>query len=564
MHDLVIRGGRVIDGSGLAGFTADVAIRGDRIVEIGRVNSPGAREIDADGLLVTPGFIDGHTHMDAQLNWDALGTSSSWQGVTTAVMGNCGFTLAPVRRGQEALVVRNLERAEDISPAAMAAGIDWRWEGFAEYLDVMDKLPKGINYATNIGHSALRTWAMGARAFEEAASEDDLKLMSDEVTRAVAAGALGFTTSRSSGHETADNRPVASRVADWSEVTRLVDACAQAGGMFELAMEPGARSADAGKRADFFGRMGRLAVESRATMTFGVLPNGPREGWEAQLALLDEVTAQGGRIVGQTHSRGVSILLSFQTNLPFDKLPEWKEVRSKPLDEQARLLRDPQVRARLVHAANHGDYGRAIGAEARKPDWNTLSVYDRPLPPFATVAEVARARGVDPVECMIDLALESDMQVFFISWPDAVDDADLLRIMRHPQTVVTFSDAGAHASQIVDACLQTHFLAYWARDKKAFSIEEAVRLVTLAPARAWGFADRGLLRPGMAADINLIDLAALHPGMPGTARDLPAGALRLVMKPVGLRKTIVGGQVLFEDCEHTGALPGRLVRRSQA
>jgi N-acyl-D-aspartate/D-glutamate deacylase len=556
-YDLVIRGGTVVDGSGLAGFTADIAVSGGRIAAIGRVRERGAREVDAHGLIVTPGFIDGHTHMDAQLNWDPLGTCSSWQGVTTTVMGNCGFTIAPVRRGAEALVVRNLERAEDISAAAMSEGINWRWERFADYLDVVDALPKGINYAANIGHSALRTWAMGERAFTEAASPDDLALMVDEVDCALKAGAIGFTTSRSYHHETSDDRPVASRLAEWSEIQRLVGVVGQHDGMFELAQE---RSSDPAERVEFFTRLQDLAVESGARVTFGVLPSGPRDIWHAQLDALDATAAAGGRMIGQSHSRGVSVLLSFETSLPFDRLPEWHEVRSRPLAEQKTLLSDPVVRARLVHAAHHGDYGRTIGAEAGKPDWTTLRIYQSPLPPNPTVAEVAAARGIDPVELMIELALEKDFRQFFISSVGPENEDELLYVMKHPHTVMTFSDSGAHVGQIVDACIQTHLIAYWARERKQFSVEEAVRMVTLAPARAWGFHDRGLLRQGMMADINIIDLEALHTGMPATRRDIPGGAQRLIMKPEGMRATIVAGELLFENGEHSGALPGQLLR----
>jgi N-acyl-D-amino-acid deacylase len=561
MFDLVIRGGRVVDGSGLPAFVADIAIAGDRIVEIGRVTERGKEEISAEGHIVTPGFIDIHTHLDAQVNWDPLGTCSSWQGVTTAVMGNCGFTLAPVRRDAHALVVRNLERAEDIPAEAMAAGIDWRWESFSQYMDVVDRLPKGINFAVNIGHSALRTWAMGERAYVETAKDLDLTLMESEVRSALDSGALGFTTSRSHHHETSDNKPVASRLADWSEITRLVTAVGRAHGIFELAQEPAGRSADAAARGDFFERLRALSVETGAMITFGVLPQGPRPAWEAQLTLLENAAATGGRVIGQSHSRGVSILPSFETTLPFDRLPEWRDVRSRPLLEQKTLLGDPVVRARLVHAAHHGNYGRAIGAEAPKPDWDHLKIYDCPLPPWQSVAQVAAQRGVDPVECMIDLALEHDFKLFFVSTLDPVVEDELLRIMRHPFTVMSFSDAGAHASQIVDACIHTHLLCYWARDRKAFSIEEAVRMITFVPASHWGFAGRGLLRPGMIADINVIDLDRLNPGMPQTARDLPAGALRLIMKPEGITATIVAGQIVLRDGEHSGRLPGRLLRR---
>ncbi len=235
--DLVLRGGTIVDGSGAPSFTADVAISGDRIVEVGKVAERGKREIDADGLIVTPGFVDAHTHMDAQINWDPLGTPSCFHGVTSVVMGNCGFTIAPVRKGREALTVRNLERAEDISAEAMAAGITWGWENFTEYLDVVDKLPKGINYAAYVGHSALRTWAMGERAFTDEASEDELQLMDDELARALDAGAVGFTTSRSFAHETSDDRPVASRLASWDEVRRLVKTVGAKNAIFEIAQE---------------------------------------------------------------------------------------------------------------------------------------------------------------------------------------------------------------------------------------------------------------------------------------------------------------------------------------
>src|SRR6478752_1520707 len=228
-YDLVIRNGTVVDGSGLGSFRADVGIVGDRIAFVGRILDRANREIDAEGHVITPGFIDGHTHMDAQILWDPLGTCSCWHGVTSVVMGNCGFTLAPARHDQRHLVVRNLERAEDIAAEAMAAGIDWTWETFPEYLDTLDRAPKGINYAAQIGHSALRTWAMGERGFEQAASEDDLAIMERELRDALRAGAIGFSTSRTPNHQTSDDRPVASRLAEWSEIQRLVGVMSDAG-----------------------------------------------------------------------------------------------------------------------------------------------------------------------------------------------------------------------------------------------------------------------------------------------------------------------------------------------
>jgi N-acyl-D-aspartate/D-glutamate deacylase len=355
---------------------ADVAIDGDRISEVGQVAERGRSEIDAADQVVSPGFVDGHTHMDAQLFWDPMGESSCWNGVTTVVMGNCGFTLAPSQAERRDLVVRNLERAEDISGEAMAQGITWGFETFPEYLDVLDQLPKGINYAAQIGHSALRTWIMGERAFDSEATEDDLAAMRRQLVDALDAGALGFTTSHSASHETSDGRPVASRVATWSEVAHLVDAVGRSDGMFELALEPGARSLDDGERAEFFDRLLGLAMSSAARVTFGVVSTNRTSDadWRGQLSLLDRASENGAHMFGQSHCRGVTIYNPFRTQLPFDRLPVWREFRARPLAEQEAGLRDPGQRARLIEAASSATYGRAIGAEARPPEYDRLEV----------------------------------------------------------------------------------------------------------------------------------------------------------------------------------------------
>ena len=561
--DLVIRGGTVVDGSGGPRYSADVGVRDGRIAAIGVIKERGAEEIDAGGCAVTPGFIDVHTHMDAQVHWDPLGTSSCWHGVTTVVMGNCGFTLAPVRSDQRGLVVRSLERAEDMSPTVLEAGIKWDWETFPEYMDTLERLPKGINYATYIGHSALRTWAMGERAFEQEANADDMALMQGQLSDALRAGAIGFSSSRSHQHETADDKPVASRLASWGEVCALVEGMGKMGvGIFELTQEEGARVPDPARRAEVFARMKALALKSNVPMSFSVLVSTKtRDAWQDQLSLLDGCTAAGGKMFGQTNTRGsVVILLSFRTQLPFDRLPEWKALRAKPVEEQKRLLRDPEVRRRLVSEAHHGEYGRTIGAEAKKPDYDLIQVFDKQLPPYKTLSEVAKERGVDPVEAMIDLALESDFERFFIQYSKNSSDEDILAVLRHPLTLMTFSDSGAHVSQIADFAIQSQLLAYWVRERKAISLEDAVRMMTLAPATAWGFADRGLLKEGMVADINVFNPDTLMPGMPKLVTDLPAGGRRLIQKPDGYRATIVAGKVLMRDGQHTGALPGRLLR----
>jgi N-acyl-D-aspartate/D-glutamate deacylase len=560
-YDLVIRNGTVVDGSGLGSYRADVGIVGDRIAFVGRIKERAAHEIDAEGHVVTPGFVDGHTHMDAQVFWDATGSNSCWHGVTTAVMGNCGFTLAPVRSDERALVVRNLERAEDIDPAALAAGIDWTFESFPEYLDAVDRLAKGINFAANIGHSALRTWAMGERAFEEEANADDLALMSSQLEAAIRAGAIGFSTSRSEHHETSDNRPVASRLASWAEVVQLVSVMGDLGaGIFEGA-DGGLTSSDPEHRARSLGRMLELAVSSQVPMTWGMVATASAGHL---LDFLDEAAAAGGRMIAQTHCRGISVLLSFKTRVPFDLLDAWKPFRALPEAEQLRRLRDPEQRRPLVDAAINANYDtyRGVGAQARPPDFEGIRVYRQGLPPNPSVADIGRERGVHPAEAMIDLAIESDFEQLFIQpslYPQ--DEAVLLRALRHPRAVMTFSDSGAHLSQIADSSIHTHLLGYWVRDRQEFTLEEGVRMITLAPALAWGFSDRGLVREGMAADLNVFDPERVGPAVPTLVDDLPAGGRRLEQRSVGFRATIVSGQITIDDGKPTDAKPGQLLRR---
>jgi N-acyl-D-aspartate/D-glutamate deacylase len=562
-YDLVIKNGVLVDGSGLPRHHADVGVRHGRIVTIGRIRERAREVIDADGQVVAPGFIDGHTHMDAQIFWDPLGTCSCWHGVTTVAMGNCGFTLAPCAESQKHLVVRNLERAEDISGEAMAAGIRWQWTTFPEWLDCLEGMPKGINYTGYLGHSALRTHVMGERAFEQAASEDDLRAMERELRDAIRVGALGFTTSRSPIHRTADGRPVASVLATWDEVRRLVGVMGQMNaGLFELAGESAGRDlGDPEAFRAYHERLRDLAVESGRPVTFGTFSRLEAPGvWRRYLDLLDETAAAGGRMFAQVHSRGLNVLLSFKTQLPFDDIPAWKSFRALPLPEQRARLRDPATKKLLVERAHDLPEREALGTEARPVPYEWVFVYDTVAGPHRTVADVAQERGIDPAEALIDLALEKDLDRFFVH-PVANEEQDtVLEMMRHPRTVVTFSDSGAHVSQIVDSSLQTHLLSHWVRDKQAFTLEQAVRMLTLVPATYWGFADRGLVREGLAADLVVFDPDTIAPEMPEVVNDLPAGARRLVQRARGILATVVNGEVLISDGKHTGALPGRLLR----
>lgn len=560
-YDLVIKNGNVVDGSGGAAYRADVGVKDGLITAIGRITEKAAETIDADGHVVTPGFVDGHTHMDAQIFWDPIGSCSCYHGVTSVVMGNCGFTLAPCKQEDADLVFRNLERAEDLSRDAMLAGIDWRWETFPEFLDVIDELPKGINYAGYIGHSALRTYVMGERAFEDKASPEEIVVMQRIAKEAVEVGAIGFSTSRTFNHATSDDRPVASRLADWDEVRAIVNAVGETGkGVFELAGEAPGRNPE--RLRDYHTRLRDLAVESGVPQTWGMFSVKAAPGhWRSYFDLLDETAAAGGRMFAQVHSRGLNTLYSFESNLPYDSWELWKDIRQLPLPEQKLKLQDPATRARLVEIANRPyDGPRIIGAELRPPNWEYVfpmddMVYDKP-----SMAQLAREKGVNPVELMIDMVLERDMKMFFRA-PIANEDMDeVIQLIKHPRSVVTFSDSGAHVSQIMDSSLQTHLLSYWVREKQALTLEEAVRQMTYNTATMWGLHDRGLIRQGMAADLLVFDPDTVGPNMPEVRHDLPSGARRLHQTATGIRNTIVNGAVLLENNVHTGATTGKLLR----
>jgi N-acyl-D-amino-acid deacylase len=561
-YDILIRNGTIIDGSGLPRFRADVGISDGHIACIGTAQDSAREIIDADGHVVAPGFIDAHTHMDAQVFWDALGTCSCWHGVTSVVMGNCGFSLAPCEEKDKLLVMRNLERAEDISPEAMQAGIKWSWSTFPEYLEAVDRLPKGINYAAYVGHSALRTYVMGERAFDEEASSEELAAMKSELHAAIRAGAAGFTTSRSRAHQTPDGRPVASRLANWDEVKQLVGVMGDLGaGVFEIAREDIDRDPD--KMRDYISRLKTLAVSTRVPTTFGVTYSRKApHTWRPMFEMVDDTNAAGGKMLVQGHSRSISTLLSFETRTPFDKADIWRDIRKLPLDQQETALRNPELRTKLIEAAHERMRSReeTVGAEPRRPEFDWIFVLDKPLPPYRSIGEIAREQNKDPVEVMIDLALDKHLRLFF-QQPLVNEDQDVvLAMMRHPRSVVTFSDSGAHVSQIMDSSIQTHLLSYWVRERQALTLEQAIRKVTFELASFWGLKGRGLIREGNIADVVVFDPDKVAPQMPSLAYDLPAGARRLKQKAEGILATIVNGQVLLRKNEHTGALPGRLLR----
>ena len=563
-YDLIIQNGTVIDGSGLPRFRADIGIIDGKIAAIGRIRGESAKDlVDAEGHVVAPGFIDGHTHMDAQVSWDPLGTCSCWHGITSVIMGNCGFSLAPCKESEKDMVMRNLERAEDIAPEAMNAGINWTWETFPEYLDSVERLPKGINYGAYMGHSALRTYIMGERAFTDEATEGDLGRMKQQVREAIQAGAMGFTTSRTRNHQTPQRQPVASRLANWSEVRQLVGVMGELGaGIFEIAGEDTGR--DPERIREYQERLKALAVETGVPVTYGMftMRRAP-DSWQSYYELADETAAAGGRMFLQVHSRSLNAVLSFETNTPFDRLPTWRRLKKMgSLEEKEAALRNPDFRRKLVEEAHEQepDGGRGTGPEARTADYDWLFVMDQPNPPHRSIAEIATAQGKDPVEAFIDLALDKGLKQFYLQ-PLANEDQDqALEMIKHPRSVVTFSDSGAHVSQIMDSSLQTHLLSYWVREKGQVTLEEAVRMLSFVPASQWGLSGRGLLREGMTADVVVFNPDTVAPMMPELTYDLPAGARRLKQKAAGFLATVVNGQVVLRNNEHTGALPGQLLR----
>jgi N-acyl-D-aspartate/D-glutamate deacylase len=564
--DLAIKNGTIVDGSGAPRFRADIGIQDGQIVEIGRIGSGAKQVIDAEGRVVSPGFIDGHTHMDAQVAWDPLGSCSCWHGVTSVIMGNCGFALAPCQPDQREWIARCLEAVEDIPTEAMMAGINWTWETFPEYLGNVDKLPKAINYGAFLGHSALRMYTMGERSLSETASEDDLRRMGASISEALKAGALGFSTSRASTHVTPDGSPIASRIADWTEIDYLVDVMAQHNrGIFQIG--PDVSSGEAHKI--FLARLKKVAVDSGRPVMFGTLST--HQGvdpypWESQMQYLDDTVASGGRVYGQTTTKPIIALFSVKSYLPFDNLPAWRELRSLPISEQQQRFTDPDIRRALVAAEagmkprdNTFQGGGAATTDPKKPDYGNLFAlkgvdWDDP-----TVEEVAQQRNQHPVEAMLDLMVENEDQLFVQPLVNETPD-DVLGMLRHPRTLATFSDSGAHVCQEMGSSLQTHLLSYWVRKREMFSLEEAVRMVTFDNASAFELADRGLLRPGYRADIVVFDEATIKPRLPTVESDLPGGSRRLVQKADGISATVVNGVPTFLDGESTGNYPGEVLR----
>jgi N-acyl-D-aspartate/D-glutamate deacylase len=558
-HDLVIRNGQVADGTGAEPVAADVAIDGDRISAVGTVDEKGSREIDADGRLVTPGFVDIHTHLDAQLAWDPIGSSSCWHGVTSVVLGNCGVTFAPCKPTDRRYLAEMMESVEDIPADSIMDGLAWDWESYGEYLEAVDRMPKGINAGGMVGHCAVRIHAMGERALDETpAGDEDVAAMCDLVAEAIDAGALGFSTSRTALHRVPDGRVVPGTHADERELMEIGRVMGERKrGVFESASALGERGADGERRTRReVAILGEISRQTGRPATFGLSSTKRVPGIPADaLETVEEQTALGAVLRPQTTARGIGLLFGPSCRTPFDGAPAWKELRDLPLADTLAIMRDPDRRAALVNAAEglptipmtelyvlpEGDARYDLGAD------DTLGAH-------------AARRGVGPAEAFIQLCDERDGNVL-VNWPFLNDDlGEVERMLRHPATVMGLADAGAHVGMIMDSSQPTFYLTYWIRDRGLTSIGDAIRRLTSDTAELFGIRDRGVLRAGAYADVNVIDLDGMRLPQPEYVKDFPRGAGRYVQRATGYGTTIVNGTVFMEGGEHTGALAGRLLR----
>jgi N-acyl-D-aspartate/D-glutamate deacylase len=568
VHQLVVRGGTVVDGTGAARRTADVAIDDGVIVEVGRITTKGQREIDAAGALVTPGFVDIHTHYDGQVTWDPLLTPSCWHGVTTVVMGNCGVGFAPVQPDRHDWLIGLMEGVEDIPGSALSAGIHWEWESFPEYLDAIDKTPKAIDVGTQVPHGAVRGYVMGERgARNEPATADDIAEMAAIVRAGIQAGALGFSTSRTLAHRAIDGEPVPGTFAAEDELFGIGAVLGELGtGVFELA-PAGVLGEDLAAPVKEMSWMRRLSAAIQRPVTFAMTQN--NNDPEAYLTLLDlatEAAAAHAHVTPQAHGRTVSVLLGLQTFHPFNFTPEWGPLALLPFPERLARLRDPDTRARLIAAAE------------AMPDHPIITGFMNPSrifplgdppqyepPPSASVAARAAAKDTSPWEELYNLLLQDDgrelLNAPVLNYSHGNLDAAHAMLV-HPTSVFGLGDGGAHAGQTSDASTTTFMLSYWARDRDhdRMTVEEAVRKLTSATADLFGLGDRGRIRPGAKGDLNIIDFERLELRRPEMVADLPAGASRLVQRSVGYLATINSGHVTIDHGEDTGARPGVLLR----
>jgi len=569
VHDLVIRNGRVVDGTGAAPVAADVAVDDGRITAVGHVPDAGREEIDAAGLVVTPGFVDVHTHYDGQVTWDPLLTPSIWHGVTTVVMGNCGVGFAPAAPDRHDWLIGLMEGVEGIPGDALRAGIQWDWESVAEYLDALEKLPHALDVAAQIAHGAVRAFVMGERgAANEPATEQDIARMAAIVQAGVAAGAVGLSVNRLEWHKAKDGREVPGTFADLDEIFALAHAV-RAGSpdaVFStiLPVGSGADRETWDRQIDWLSRLSRetgLAV----TFPFGGSANGSDE-WRDRLARLERENANGARLYPQVGSHRQGLLCGLRTTSPFRGRPSYDALAGLPVAERAARMADPEVKAAIL--AELGAPRTTRLAELMLEE-ATAVFPSSPLPeqepdPATSLAAQAAATGRDPHEMLYDWTIAEDGNAlvhFFLGGYAGTLDASL-ELMAHPMSVLGLGDGGAHVDVICDCGYPSFVLSYWVRERPrgTLPLETAIRVLTREPALLYGLRDRGVVAPGFKADLNVLDPEGINPHPVEVLHDLPTGAMRIVQRADGIVATIVAGEVVQRAGVDTGARPGRVVR----
>ena len=565
-YALVIRGGTVVDGSGAEPFDADVGIVGGLVAAVGPNLGPGSEEIDARGMIVTPGFIDPHTHYDAQATWSSRITPSSWNGVTTAMIGNCGVGFAPCRPDQRETLVEFMEGVEDIPGAVLDEGLPWSWQSFGQYMDALDARPYDIDIAAQVPHSPVRVFVMGERGVKrEPATPEDNAAMAELAAAGIRAGALGFSTSRTLNHKTLDGRPIPTLTAAEDELAAIGDAMGQVGAGWIQVIS------DFDDLDGEFAMLRRVVERCRRPMAITILQNDRApDNWRRLLAHIAEANRAGLPMIGQTLTRATGVLLGFEISMnPFSGRPSWEAIAHLPLAQKLETLRQPAFRARLF-AEECGDASLA----RRVSRWDRL--YPLGTPPdyeptaAQSIAAIAAREGRTPEDTAYDYLLEREGKALLYRPVSNYSEGSLDAVgemLRHPNTLVSLGDGGAHVGMLCDASAFTYMLVHWVRDRargERMPLPWAVRRMTRDNALALGLDDRGLLRPGYKADLNVIDLGRLTLHCPEPVYDLPGGGRRLIQRAEGFAATVVSGVPVYREGEATGALPGRLLRGPQA
>ncbi len=558
-YDLLIMNGRVVDGSGRPAFVGDVGIKGGRIVEVGKLNGGARRTINAEGLVVSPGFVDIHTHYDAQVLWDPLISSSCWNGVTTAVMGNCGFTVAPCRPKDRDYIMRMLARVEGMSLSALQAGPEWSWESMGDYIGHIGR-KLGINLACNVGHSAIRYYVMGQASLERKATEDEMRKMKDLLRQSIAGGAVGFTTSKARTHVDWTGSPVPSRSSDHQEVYELTQVLGEFN-FGSVEMTPGSLPAiDPEERA----AMTRMSRDSGRFINWNEMFQSPAapEQYKDVLGFLDSAAQQGARIFGICACQCMDQEWDLRdNNLLLLVTPVWNETLTKSTEEKLRLFRDPAFRDRTRPQVDEAwekpplpvKWDLGFVASVKRPENNKWA--------GKSLRQVGMEQGKHPLDAMFDLALSENLETAFVfKHSRNLDENALREIMTSPYSILGISDAGAHLNMMSGAEYSTHILGHWVRERQFLTLEQAVHKMTWMPASLLGFDDRGLLYPGMAADVLVFDPDTVRPLPKEKARDLPNNEERMVVHSMGIKHTIVNGRPVVEDGKPTGQLPGKVIK----